>query len=307
MLVLPTLRQLQFFVALARRQSFSRAAQDSLVSQSTLSSAIKELEGILEAQLVDRSTRSFSLTPAGESVARQAAALLASTEDLVISVRDRALLSDKFRLGVIPTIAPFILPTLTPALQTDYPDLELYLFEELTATLLDHLAAGVIDAALLALPYDMPGVESMEVGEDIFWFACSPDHALVDERQIDLEQLSRIPLLLLEDGHCLRDHALAACRLQSAEKASSFGGTSLLTLAQMTRAGIGATLLPDMAVRQGMAKSSGLVVKPLTKPDPFRTIGVAWRKGSGRVEEAKALGIVVRETLRKLQQQPVNK
>lgn len=301
-MILPTLRQLQFFIALARRQSFSRAAQDSYVSQSTLSSAVKELEAILEVQLVDRSTRSFSLTPAGESVARQASTLLANTEDLVLSVRNIAPLSDSFRLGVIPTIAPFLLPALTPALQRDYPDLKLFLREELSAILMEQLTAGLIDAALLALPYDMPAMESMEVGQDIFWFACAPDHPLAKVKTIDNDQLAATSLLLLEDGHCLRDHALAACRLQSADKAASFGGTSLLTLVEMTRAGVGATLLPDMAIRQGMAEAAGLLIKPLGKPEPSRTIGVAWRKGSGRAEEAKALGIVVRETLKRVQQ-----
>lgn len=307
MVILPTLRQLQFYVALARRKSFSRAAQDSFVSQSTLSSAIKELEAIMEIQLVDRSTRSFSLTPAGEEVAKKSAAILASTEDLVLSVKDREQLTGQLNLGVIPTIAPFVLPMLTPALQKDYPDLNLFLREELSATLIEQLSSGMIDAALLALPYDMPGMETIEVGRDVFWFACAADHPLAKNKKVNLEQLAGTQLLLLEDGHCLRDHALAACRLRSAEQAASYGGTSLLTLSEMTRTGIGATLLPDLAVRQGMAKAAGLVVRPLAESDPARTLGLAWRKGSGRSVDVTALAKVVKATISKIQKIKLNR
>lgn len=301
MVILPTLRQLQFFVALARRESFSRAAEDSLVSQSTLSSAIKELEALLECQLVDRSTRAFSLTPAGQNVAGQAAALLARTEDMVLSVRDQPLLSGAFQLGVIPTIAPFLLPSLSPRLKASYPDLQLFLREDLSATLVSQLASGFLDAALIALPYEMPGMDSISIGSDPFWFTCAPDHPLADEPAISLTQLATTTLLLLEDGHCLRDHALDACQLHTGEQASGFGGTSLLTLAEMSRAGLGATLLPDMAVRQGMAHGSGLVVRPLKAPAPAREIGIAWRKGSGRADEARALADLVAQSLTDLQ------
>ena len=305
MVILPTLRQLQFFVALARRESFSRAAEDCLVSQSTLSSAIKELEALLECQLVDRSTRTFSLTPAGQTVCVQAAALLARAEDIVLSVRDQPLLSGPFRLGVIPTIAPFLIPSLTPRLKADYPNVQLYLREDLTATLVEQLASGFLDAALVALPYDMPGMENVSIGSDPFWFICAPDHPLADEATISLTQLADTTLLLLEDGHCLRDHALDACHLKAGEQASGFGGTSLFTLAEMTRAGLGATLLPDMAVRRGMAQGDGLVARPLKAPAPAREIGIAWRKGSGRAEEARALAALVAKYLEDLQSQPL--
>lgn len=316
MLLLPTLRQLQFFVALARRESFSRAAEDCLVSQSTLSSAIKELEALMEAQLVDRSTRSFSLTPAGEIVAEQGAAILAHMEDMTLAVRDRPLLSGAFQLGVIPTIAPFLLPSLSKHLKQSYPALDLYLREDLSASLVAQLASGFLDAALLALPYDMPGMDFINVGEDAFWFACAPDHPLAEEASISIDQLAGNPLLLLEDGHCLRDHALDACQLRSAQQNVGYAGTSLLTLAEMTRAGLGATLLPDMAVRQwsgmtargpgfgkgqGENNQAGLIVRPLEPPNPSRSIGIAWRKGSGRAEEAKALAGAVTTALHSLQ------
>ena len=291
MVPLPTLRQLQFYLALVRRESFSRAAEDCLVSQSTLSSAIKELEAIVDAQLVDRSTRAFALTPAGSEFARQAADILARSEDLVLSVRDRELLSESFHLGVIPTIAPFVIPKITPTLRKKHPKLRLYLREDLTAALVDRLQSGLLDAALLALPYDMDGIETEVLGEDEFWFACAPEHALSKpaKEPVSANELRDVSLLLLEDGHCLRDHAIDACNLRSAEQSAEYGATSLLTLTEMTRAGIGATLLPAMAVRQGLAKAAGLTIRPLESPRPSRTIGLAWRAGSGRADEARAL------------------
>jgi len=303
MTILPTLRQLQFFAALARRQSFSRAAEDCLVSQSTLSSAIKELEGLLEVQLVDRSTRNFALTPAGETVAAQAAAILAAAHDLVSSVRDTRTLTGPFNLGVIPTIAPFLLPALTPRLTADYPELRLYLREDLTANLLKLLSAGQLDAAILALPYALDGFESMTVGTDPFWFAAAPDHPLLarKDKPVTLADLGTTPLMLLEDGHCLRDHALEACRLHTAESRAGYEATSLFTLAEMTRAGLGATLLPDMAVRAGMARSTGLTVRPLADASAARDIGLVWRKGAGRAGDAEALGRALTDALTTVQ------
>lgn len=286
---LPTLRQLQFFMALVRRQSFSKAAADCLVSQSTLSSAIKEVEALLDQQLVDRSTRSFALTPAGEEVAARASAILASAEDLARAANGRKPLEGAFTLGVIPTIAPFLLPRATKKLRKAYPKLDLYLREDLTAGLAERLAAGLIDAALIAFPYEIPGMDIIEIAEDPFWFACAPNHPLVKKPKLKKEDLKGCALLLLEDGHCLREHAIDACQLVDREAAASFGGTSLFTLVQMVRFGLGATLLPDMAIRDGLAKSAGLAARPFTEPKPSRKIGVAWRKGSGRRDEVEAI------------------
>lgn len=294
---LPTLRQLQFFLALVRRQSFSKAAEDCLVSQSTLSAAIKEMEGLLNQQLVDRTTRSFALTPAGRETAERAAPLLAAAEDLVRAARERGPLEGPFNLGVIPTIAPFMVPQAARRLQKKFPLLKLYLREELTGSLIERLSAGLIDAALMAFPFDVPGAEIMEIGEDPFWFACGPDHEFAKRRQISTDDLNTCELFLLEDGHCLRDHAINACNLGLHTGAGAFGATSLFTLTQMSRSGLGATLLPEMAVRAGMAKGAGLIAIPLKKPRPSRTIGVAWRKGSGRTDEARAVAEIFQEVL----------
>lgn len=303
MIVLPTLRQLQFFLALARRKSFSKAARDCLVSQSTLSSAIKELEVVLDCQLVDRSTRAFALTPAGEEVAARAAPLLAMAEDLARMASARRPLEGEFRLGVIPTIAPFLLPEASEQLKRDYSKLKLILREDLTANLAERLAAGLIDAAVLAFPYDLPGADLIEIGEDPFWFATFPDDPLANKRALQAEDLDKTNLLLLEDGHCLREHAIEACKLRRPE-AAAYAATSLFTLTQMVRSGLGATLLPAMAVRSGMAEAAGLKAVPFAPPAPARRIGIAWRRGSGRREEVEAIAAVFKKVLDRLEAPP---
>lgn len=294
---LPTLRQLQFFLALVRRGSFSKAAADCLVSQSTLSSAIKELESQLGRQLVDRSTRRFALTPAGKDVADRAAGILALAEDLARSAAARRPLEGPFNLGVIPTIAPFLLPKATPGLRAKFPKLELFLREDLTAPLAERLRDGSLDAALLAFPYDLPGLDWIEIGDDAFFFAAPAGDALAGRKAVKASDLKDARLLLLEDGHCLREHALDACKLRKDDLASAFGATSLFTLTQMVRAGLGATLLPKMAVDAGLASDAGLAVAPLAPPSPARMVGLAWRKGSGRREDCTLLAAHFREVM----------
>lgn len=294
---LPTLRQLQFYLALCRRGSFSKAAEDCLVSQSTLSSAIKEFEAILGCQLVDRSNRNFALTPAGEEAAARAAPILAAAEDLVRTATARRPLEGAFHLGVIPTIAPFLLPKAAPKLKKAYPRLELYLREDLTAHLVERLSGGLLDAAILAFPHEASGAEVIDIGDDPFWFAAAPGHPLAGTKAVKPASLGGQNLLLLEDGHCLREHAIDACRLRSPDLAAAFGATSLFTLVQMVRSGLGVTLLPEMAVKAGVAKSAGLVVAPFANPAPARRIGLAWRRGSGRREEAMAIAEILREVL----------
>ena len=297
MQALPTLRQLQFFMALVRRQSFSKAAADCFVSQSTLSSAIKELETTLGCHLVDRSTRRFALTPAGRDTARRAAAILAEAEDLVRAAAERKPLDGAFQLGVIPTIAPFLLPRIAPALRQAFPNLELFLREDLTAALADRLVEGSIDAALIALPYDLPGIDWIAVADDPFYFAGPADSPLAAKKAVDSSDLRGATLLLLEDGHCLREHALDACRLSDSDIYGSFSATSLFTLTQMVRAGLGATLLPKMAVDAGLGAGAELTVRPLAARDAIRTIGLAWRKGSGRRADCELLAQAIKAEL----------
>ena len=291
--ILPTLRQLQFLSALAEHGSFSRAAQAVHVTQPTLSAAIKELEGILGAVLVERGARGASLTPAGEAAVARARAVLTEAEDLVTSVQAAGEpLAGPFRLGVIPTIAPFLLPTVLPALRRAFPKLELFLREDLTSRLLDALRERRLDAALIGLPYEATGVEVRPLASDEFLFAAPPGHRLAGREAVTLDDLDGEPLLLLEDGHCLRDHALAACSAGAAR--TDFAATSLHTLVQMVRSGLGATLLPRMALEAGLVDQLDLCVIPFKPTITGREIGIAWRKGSARAEESVRLGEAIR-------------
>ncbi|XBQ16900.1 MAG: hydrogen peroxide-inducible genes activator [Oceanicaulis sp.] len=299
--ILPTLRQLKFLQALADHGSFSRAAEACFVTQPTLSAGIKELEGLLGAVLVERGPRGASLTPAGEAAVERARLVLTETEDLVHAARAAGQpLTGPFRLGVIPTIAPFLLPQVLPALREAFPDMELFLREDLTHRLVEGLRDRKLDAALIALPYDADAIETVSLIEDEFLFAAAPDHKLAQTDPLTPEALSGEPLLLLEDGHCLRDHALAVCTTSRPEKEnarSDFAATSLHTLVQMVRSGLGATLLPRLAVDAGLADRLGLAIKPFSPPIAGRAIGMAFRRGSARAEEARQLAAAVREAL----------
>lgn len=293
---LPTLRQLQFLLALAEHGSFSRAAESAFVTQPTLSAAIKELEAILGVILVERGARGAVLTPAGEAVLERARRVMTEAEDLVIAAQAAGEpLSGPFKLGVIPTIAPFLLPRVLPTLRRRFPKLELYLREDLTHRLYDGLLERGLDAALVALPFEAAMIETRSLATDEFLLACGPDHKLASKPVLTASDLAGEPLLLLEDGHCLRDHALAACSTGSVR--SDFAATSLHTLVQMVKAGLGATLLPRMAVDAGLVDRMDLAVRPFDPPVVGREIGIAWRRGSARADEAKQLGEVIRELL----------
>ena len=296
---LPSLRQLRYFTRLARRGSFSRAADDCLVSQSTLSAGIRELESILGAEIVDRSSREFALTPTGQAALPRAQEILGLAEDLVIAAQPGAdPLSGPLTLGVIPTIGPFLLPSILPKLADAHPGLKLYLREEQTERLIEGLRDGEVDLALLAFPYAANGIAHELVGEDAFWLAEGPgaQDAPVG-KEIETSDLSDMDLLLLEEGHCLRDHALEACSLKSSAGARAFEATSLFTLVQMVKGGLGATLLPDMAVKAGLARDAGVEVRPFKAPAPLRHIGVAWRAGSAREQAGIALASKIRSYL----------
>lgn len=299
---LPTLRQLTFLLALAEHGSFSRAAEAAHVTQPTLSAGIKELETILGATLVERGARGAALTPAGEAAVARARIVLTEAEDLVHVARAAGEpLSGPFRLGVIPTIAPFLLPKVLPSLRQGYPKLELFLREDQTHRLVDALKDRRLDAALIALPYEAPGIETTGLLEDEFLFASTPDHPLAQVETLNPAMLADEQLLLLEDGHCLRDHALAVCsasRPETNDARSDFAATSLHTLVQMVKSGLGATLLPKLAIDAGLADRLDLAIRPFDPPVAGREIGMAWRKGSAREHEARMLADAVREALK---------
>ena len=294
--MLPTLRQLQYLKLLAEHGSFSRAADAAHVTQPTLSAGVAELEKILGAPVVDRARSGVILTTVGEEAVRRAQAILAQAEDLVQTARSAGQpLSGRFRLGVIPTVAPFLLPGALPALRARFPKLRLFLREDLTHRLIAGLKAGALDAALIALPYDVSGLETAHVDDDELLAAFPANHPLTAERRVSPTRMEEDDLILLEDGHCLREHALAACGLEPPKahgEEAAFAATSLPTLVQMVGSGLGVSFLPAMAVEAGLTDNAPVAVRPLAgagdRP-PSREIVVAWRAGSSRAPEGRRL------------------
>lgn len=296
--MLPTLRQLQYLKLLAEHGSFSRAAEAAHVTQPTLSAGIAELERIIGAPVVDRARSGVILTAAGEEAARRARELLAAAEDLVQASQSAGLpLAGRFRLGVIPTIAPFLLPRALPIMRARFPKLRLFLREDLTSRLISALKAGALDAALIALPYDMAGLDWAHVVDDELLAAVPTGHAMASQSHIAPESLDNDELILLEDGHCLRDHVLAACGLAPPRggEDEAFAATSLPTLVQMVGSGLGVSFVPAMAVEAGLTGQAPVTVRPLRAEHPSREIVVAWRAGSSRSRDGRLLAETLRD------------
>lgn len=287
---LPTIKQLRYFVALTEAKHFGRAAESCHVSQSAFSNAIQEMEKLLDAQLVDRTNRTVTITAVGQQVATQARLCLRDAESLVeIAGGYRRPLTGDLHLGVIPTIAPFMLPGALPKLRKKFPDLRLYLHEEQTQRIYERLMDGELDLILLALPYDMRGVEVQALFKDRFALAYREGTERVDPGNYHFNRLDADSILLLEDGHCLRDHALAACKIRNTQKVQRIGATSVLTLVEMVDADLGISFLPEMAQGSSILRNTRVRLKPLGEKS-YRTIGLAWRKGSRRASEFESLG-----------------
>jgi LysR family transcriptional regulator, hydrogen peroxide-inducible genes activator len=308
MTTLPTLRQLRHLVALADHGHFGRAAEAVAVTQSTLSASIKELETVLQAALVDRTRRQVVLTPLGRQTVERARRILADTEALALAARSqRDPLSGTIRMGVIPTIAPYLLPAVLPGLRRAYRELQLYLVEDLTPRLLEQLHTGSLDVVLLALPYDCGNVDSATLFDDRFLLALPPDHPLAKERRVDPERLRSEEVLLLRDGHCLREHALSVCDLADRRRTEAFEATSLPTLVQMVDNGLGVTPLPELAVDAGLLRGTSLVTRPLASEEPGREIALVWRRGTGRREEFLLLAKELAARAKKVRNEPARR
>ena len=291
----PSTKQLQYFVALADKQHFGQAAEASYVSQSAFSNAIKELEAVLDTQLVDRTNRQVTITATGQDIATQARLVLRDIEQLVdMAAQGRQPLTGDLRLGVIPTIAPFLLPRVLPKLRRQHPRLRLYLIEDQTQRLVQRLTEGDVDVLLLALPWEMRGVDTEILFNDRFCLATRKGTTRVDPENYRFDRLAADSILLLEDGHCLRDHALAACRIRSTQKVQPFAASSLLTLVEMVDADMGISFLPEMATGSALLRNTQVEMHPLSDRS-HRKIGLAWRKGSNRVEEFRLLGSFLKE------------
>jgi LysR family hydrogen peroxide-inducible transcriptional activator len=298
MVTLPSLQQLRFLCTLAEQCHFGRAAESCAVTQSTLSGGIKELEARLGVTLFERGHRHVMLTPVGKEIATRAQRLLVDAEELVGLARNaHEPLSGPLRFGVIPTVGPYVLPSLLAHLGTALPKLKLYVREAPTDALLDKLAGGELDILLAATPYDLRDVEAMQIAKDPIVVAMPRNHALARHKVVSRDHLAGEQLLLIEDGHCLRSHSLQACRIVDPVRNEVFQATSLRTLVQMVDAELGITLMPHIATDAELASTRNVVVRPLSPDNPFRTLVLAWRSTSSRGAEFKMLGNLIRACL----------
>ena len=294
MSALPSLRQLRYLLALAEHLNFTRAAEACYVSQSTLSAGIKELETTLGVQLVERDKQTVTLTQSGVEVAARARRVLASAEDLCEFAADSTRPMHRLlRLGIIPTVAPFVLPAVMPLVREKYPQLKLNLREDLTANLLSRLRNRALDFALIALPYETEDLRVLSLFKDRFWLVGQANDPFIAGKTVQLSNQWSERLLLLEDGHCLREHAIQACSIDEAQHTKGIEATSLLTLVQMVASGMGVALVPDLAVKGGLLRGLSLKAKPLAAPAPERTIALVTRTTSPYMAEYEAIASVV--------------
>ncbi len=290
---LPTLRQLQYLVAVHDSGHFGRAAEACFVTQSTLSAGVQELEKLLGSVLVERSRQGIRFTPLGKDIVERARRLLREAEEMAgLAQAAGRPLTGELSMGVIPTIAPFLLPRVLPGLRKAYPELKLYLREETSQQACDALHRGSLDCVLLALPFSCGDIESDILFDDELLLALREDQAEALPLQVPPAAISNSDLLLLEDGHCLTDHSLAACG-RSAPR-SAMLGTSIHTLVQMVDNGLGLTLVPKMAVDAGILEGTSLVSRELDAENAARQIALIWRRRNPRETEFRLLA----ETLR---------
>ena len=293
------LRDLRYLVAVADSRHFGRAALACHVSQPTLSAQLKKLEAYLGVQLVERGTRRASLTAAGQRIVTRARAMLEAGDDIVeIAKSFGDPLAGRLRIALLPTIGPYLLPRVTPRLRKALPRLELMLYEYQTTAMLERLRAGEIDVGILALPVDLDGLEVLPLYDEPFVLVTPADHRLAKGGAVRTADLAGETLLLLEDGHCLRDQALEVCSRVPLHEKQDFRATSLETLRQMVASGAGVTLLPELATRGAYGAARGVCVRAFARPQPVRHIGAVWRKTSARREAIEAVAGVIASNAR---------
>ncbi len=288
------LRDLKYLVALADARHFGRAAEQCHVSQPTLSAQIKKLEDQLGIALVERQPRNVALTEGGQQVVARARRILQDVEAMTdVAKLARDPLSGKLKVGFIPTLGPYLLPLVAASLRKELPRLQLMLYEYQTTDLMAHLRDGHIDMAVLALLPDLGVYQEQVLFDEAFMVALPPGHRLASKTQLRREDLDGETLLLLEDGHCLRDQALEVCGAVNAHEPQDFRATSLETLRQMVGSGAGITLLPRLSTRGPFANSKNPVIRPFAKPQPTRRIGALWRRSSSREVAIKAVANIL--------------
>lgn len=292
---LPTVKQLRYFIELEKHAHFGKAAEACFVSQSAFSVAIRELESTLGTQLFDRTNKRVTITAMGQEIVVQARLVIRDLEALMDMSRvSSEPLSGKLRLGVIPTISPFLLPKILPKLRSRFPQLQLFLQEDTTQRVYERLMSGELDLILIAFPYELRNVEKMKLFNDQFLLAYRTGSQFIEKQKVTVDHLQPESILLLEDGHCLRDHALSACKIRNLNKVSHFAASSLLTLIEMVEADLGVTYLPEMAKDSPMLKNTNIKTQAMPK-NSHREIGLIWRKGSARGKEFKMLGEFIKK------------
>jgi LysR family hydrogen peroxide-inducible transcriptional activator len=292
------LKDLRYLVAVAETRHFGQAAARCFVSQPTLSAQLKKLEDYLGVQLVERHPRRIALTEAGTQVVARARRIIEASDEIVsLTALQRDPLSGRLRVALLPTIGPYLLPLVAARIRKKLPRIELMLYEYQTGPMLDHLQAGDIDMGILALPVPADGLVDRTLFDEPFVVAVPENHALGARRSLKTSDLNGETLLLLEDGHCLRDQALEVCNRIDVREDADFRATSLETLRQMVGAGLGVTLLPQLAVEGPFAASKQLVAVPFTRPMPSRTVGAVWRRSSTRVPAIESVAEVIAKTL----------
>jgi LysR family hydrogen peroxide-inducible transcriptional activator len=293
---LPTLRQLEYVVAIADTLSFARAAERCAVSQPGLSSQIRQVEENLGLKLFERDPRGVQLTGAGREIARLGRSVLANAQRILETARSfQAPLTGTIRLGVIPTIAPYLLPTLLPRVRARFQSLKLFLFEGTTADITHRMREGNLDLLLLDLDAPLGPCQTLHVLEDSFSVLVPSHHELALRSSVREEDLQGEQVLILEDGHCLRDRVLQVCSRGGAHELGDFRAASLNTLLRMVEQGLGITLIPEMAIGRELQGAEGVTVVPFEEPAPSRRVGLAWRENSPRAEEFSLLGDLLAE------------
>ena len=291
-----TLRQLRYFTSLARYRHFGRAAEGCSVSQPALSMQVRELEREIGAELVERRPNEIAFTATGVEVAERAERILAATRDLIDFARHRDVLSGILKLGIIPTLAPYILPRILPKLQANYPRLRLEVRETQTKMLLEELVRGELDGVMLALPVEGADIETLRLFDDPFLLAVPATDERPLRGRVDIADVDQGRLILLEEGHCLRDQALAFCATPRRDMPAGLGAASLATVMQMVANGYGITLLPVVAAEIEV-RDDRVKLLHFAEPQPARTIGLAWRRTSPRRKDFAALGDIVMKAL----------
>jgi LysR family hydrogen peroxide-inducible transcriptional activator len=297
---LPTLRQLQYLTAVVEEKHFGHAAEKCFVTQSTLSAGIQDLEQLLEVSLLERTNRKVLPTPIGDEIASRAQQILSLSEDLVdLAQSEKNPLSGRIQIGIIPTISPFLLPKVLPTVRKQFPQLEIVLIEEQSERLLDQLESGTIDVAVLAFPFNTRGLTHRVFAQELFWIALPKNHSLANKKTLKASELPTNELLLLAEGHCMREHALSACQLPASAQRKSVQATSLYTLIEMVASGLGITLIPDMAITSDMVSHSDISLVPLENNDnqAMREIGLVWRPSFRRTATLEQLAQTFSDSL----------